>query len=124
MTGGRVVVLGEVGQNFAAGMSGGVVYVYDELGTLAKNTNLDLVHIEVPTPDELMEIRLLISDHVKATSSPRGIKMLYRFESVGRHFKKVIPRDYERMMQLIAAEEAAGKSHDDAQRDAFAVLTA
>ena len=119
MTGGRVVVLGEVGQNFAAGMSGGVAYVYDELGTLEKNTNLDLVHIEVPTPDELMEIRLLISDHVKATSSPRGIKMLYRFESVGRHFKKVIPRDYERMMQLIAAEEAAGKSHDDAQRDAF-----
>lgn len=124
MTGGCVVVLGQVGQNFAAGMSGGIAYVYDELGTLEANTNLDMVHICTPTPDEIMQIRLLISDHVRATNSPRGIKMLYRFESMQHHFKKVIPVDYERMLTLIAAEEASGKSHDDALRDAFAALTA
>ncbi len=120
MTGGCVVVLGEVGQNFAAGMSGGVAYVFDEYGTLEKRINPDLVHITAPTPDEIVQIRMLISDHVKATNSPRGIKMLYRFETVQNLFKKVVPVDYERMTRLIAAEEAAGKTHDDALRDAFA----
>jgi glutamate synthase (ferredoxin) len=124
MTGGCVLVLGQVGQNFAAGMSGGVAYVFDEFDTLEANTNLDMVHIAVPTPEELMQIRALVNDHVKATNSPRGIKMLYRFEDVKHHFKKVIPTDYERMTLLIAGEEAHGKSHDDALRDAFATLTA
>ena len=57
------------------------------------------------------------------TNSARGIEMLYRFEAVQRRFKKVIPADYERMLTLIAAEEAVGKSHDDALADAFAVMT-
>ena len=123
MTGGVVVVLGEVGQNFAAGMSGGVAYVFDEYETLERRTNLDMVRIETPTPDEIIQIRSLISEHVRHTSSPRGIKMLYRFESAQRKFKKVIPTDYERMLSLIAAEEAAGKSPDDAMADAFATMT-
>ncbi|MBS5450309.1 MAG: glutamate synthase large subunit [Coriobacteriia bacterium] len=123
MTGGVVVVLGEVGQNFAAGMSGGVAFVYDEFETLERNTNLDMVRIETPTPDEIIQIRGLISEHVHHTNSARGIEMLYRFEAVQRRFKKVIPADYERMLTLIAAEEAAGKSHDDALADAFAVMT-
>ena len=124
MTGGVVLVLGGVGQNFAAGMSGGVAFVFDEYGTLEANTNLDMVRIETPTPDELAQIRQLISEHVKKTNSPRGIKMLYRFEGMQHHFKKVIPADYERMLHLIATEEAQGKSHDDALKDAFTTMTA
>ena len=123
MTGGVVVVLGEVGQNFAAGMSGGVAFVFDEYETLERRTNPDMVHIEQPTPDELAQVRALISEHVRHTSSPRGIKMLYQFETAQHKFKKVIPADYERMLGLIAAEEAAGKSHDDALADAFEVMT-
>ena len=124
MTGGCVLVLGEVGQNFAAGMSGGVAYVFDEYGTLAGRTNPDLVRIADPTADETAQIRALIADHVKATGSPRGIKMLYRFESVRHRFKKVVPVDYERMVRLIESETAAGKARDDALRDAFARMTA
>ena len=123
MTGGVVVVLGQVGQNFAAGMSGGVAYVYDEFETLARNTNADMVRIEAPTPDEIAQIRALIAEHVRHTNSARGIEMLYRFESAQRRFKKVIPVDYARMLALIAQEEAAGKSHDDALADAFATMT-
>ncbi len=124
MTGGCVLVLGEVGQNFAAGMSGGVAYVFDEYGTLADRTNPDLVRIADPTADETAQIRALIADHVKATNSPRGIKILYRFESVRHRFKKVVPVDYERMVRLIESETAAGKARDDALRDAFARMTA
>ena len=123
MTGGVVVILGEVGQNFAAGMSGGVAYVFDEYETLERRTNPDMVRVETPTPDELAQVRALISEHVRHTNSPRGIKMLYRFETLGHKFKKVIPADYERMLGLIAAEEAAGKSHDDALADAFSAMT-
>jgi glutamate synthase (NADPH) large chain len=123
MTGGVVLILGEVGVNFAAGMSGGVAFVYDEFETLQDCTNHDMVLIQTPSPEEIMQIRSLMSDHVKATNSPRAIKMLYQFDSVQHRFKKVIPADYDRMLSLISAEEAQGKSHDDALRDAFATMT-
>ena len=122
MTGGVVVVLGEVGQNFAAGMSGGVAFVYDEFETLARNTNADMVRIEAPTPDEIVQIRGLIAEHVQHTNSARGIEMLYRFESVQRRFKKVIPVDYARVLGLVAQQEAAGKSHDEALACAFEAM--
>ena len=123
MTGGVVLVLGPVGLNFAAGMSGGVAYVYDEFETLDDCTNHDMVTIEAPSPEEIMQIRTLMTNHVKATNSPRAIKMLYQFENVQHRFKKVIPTDYNRMLTLIANEEDQGKTHDDALRDAFAVMT-
>ena len=123
MTGGVVLILGPVGLNFAAGMSGGVAYVYDEFETLDDCTNHDMVTIEAPSPEEIMQIRTLMTNHVKATNSPRAIKMLYQFENVQHRFKKVIPTDYNRMLTLIANEEDQGKTHDDALRDAFAVMT-
>ena len=123
MTGGVVLILGQVGVNFAAGMSGGVAFVYDEFETLQDCTNHDMVLVQTPSPEEIMQIRSLMTDHVKATNSPRAIKMLYQFDSVQHRFKKVIPADYDHMLSLIAAEEAQGKSHDDALRDAFATMT-
>ena len=102
MTGGVALILGEVGPNFAAGMSGGVAYVYDKFGTLAANCNLDMVRLCEPSADEIELIRGLIEEHAERTQSPRGIKLLYQFNTLKRHFVKVIPRDYERVMNVVA----------------------
>ena len=123
MTGGVVLVLGEVGLNFAAGMSGGVAYVYDEYETLEGRANRQLVRIGAPTADELVEIRQLIAEHVRATGSARGIKMLYRFEAMQRHFKKVIPVEYERVLGIVAQQEARGLTHGEALERAFETVT-
>ncbi|WP_455140044.1 glutamate synthase large subunit [Thermophilibacter sp.] len=119
MTGGCVLVLGEVGANFAAGMSGGVAYVYDQFGTLASRCNTELVELKCPTAEELELVRGLIEEHVRRTASPRGIKMLYQFRTCGRRFVKVVPRDYERVLAHVAEAEAAGRSHDEALQYAF-----
>ena len=119
MTGGTALVLGEVGLNFAAGMSGGVAYVFDEFGTLESRCNTEMVELKAPSTDELAQIHALIEEHVARTSSPRGIKMLYRFDAYKDKFVKVIPRDYERVLEAVAAAEADGKSHEEALQVAF-----
>ena len=119
MTGGLALILGEVGMNFAAGMSGGIAYVYDEFGTLASRCNLDMVELKQPTEDEIELIHNLVEEHALRTSSPRGIKMLYRFKAVSKNFVKVIPRDYERVLAYVADGEARGMSHADALQFAF-----
>ena len=123
MTGGTALVLGEVGLNFAAGMSGGVAYVFDEFGTLESRCNTEMVELKAPSTDELAQIHALIEEHVARTSSPRGIKMLYRFDAYRDKFVKVIPRDYERVLEAVAAAEADGKSHEEALQVAFDKIT-
>ena len=122
MTGGVALILGEVGLNFAAGMSGGVAYIYDEYGTLESRCNMDMVKLEQPTDKELDLIHSLIEEHVHYTASPRGIKMLYRFKSMAKHFVKVIPVEYERVLHIVADAEADGKSHEEALEMAFEVV--
>ena len=122
MTGGVALILGEVGLNFAAGMSGGVAYIYDEYGTLESRCNMDMVKLEQPTDKELDLIHSLIEEHVHYTASPRGIKMLYRFKSMAKHFVKVIPVEYERVLYIVADAEADGKSHEEALEMAFEVV--
>ncbi|MFR7746365.1 MAG: glutamate synthase large subunit [Eggerthellaceae bacterium] len=122
MTGGVALILGEVGPNFAAGMSGGVAYVYDAKGTLDSRCNKDMVKIEQPTNDELVSIRELIEEHVSYTASPRGIKMLYQFERIKSRFKKVIPVEYEHVLSIVAKATAEGKSHEEAMEEAFEVV--
>ena len=122
MTGGCVVVLGEVGPNFAAGMSGGVAYVYDRFGTLPGRCNTELVNLETPGEKDLELVRALVEEHVRRTASPRGIKLLYQFDEVRRSFVKVIPRDYERVLGLVAEAEAAGETHEAALERAFDVM--
>ena len=124
MTGGTVLVLGEVGLNFAAGMSGGVAFVYDESRTLEHRCNRELVDIEEPSPAEIAQIRALVEEHVGRTASPLGVMMLYRFDDIARHFKKVIPREYKRVMELTASFENRGLSHDEAVEQAFETLQA
>ncbi len=115
MTGGLALILGEVGQNFAAGMTGGVAYVFDQYGTL--DARVQPGH-GAPVPFRRREIELirsLIQEHVDATQSPRGIKLLYSFETMSKHFVKVIPTEYERVLAIVAAGEAAGKTHAQAR---------
>lgn len=122
MTGGKVLILGEVGLNFAAGMSGGVAYVFDYQKTLEGRCNRDLVDLENPTDEELVFIQYLIREHVDRTGSPLGIKMLHRFERVKSNFVKVIPRDYKRIQVAIAEQEAAGCGHEEALERAFEMI--
>lgn len=122
MTGGVALVLGEVGLNFAAGMSGGVAYVYDRYGTLPSRCNTEMVKLEEPSEEELAFVRELIVEHVERTSSPRGIKMLYRFDVLSKYFVKAIPTEYERVLRIVAEAEACGKSREEALEAAFEIV--
>jgi glutamate synthase (ferredoxin) len=111
MTGGRVVVLGQTGRNFAAGMSGGVAYVLDTDGTFEKRCNTSMVDLE--TLDEVEDldlVRLLIMKHVQHTGSELGGRVLADWESSVRRFVKVMPRDYKRVLEAEARAAVAGRS--------------
>ena len=123
MTGGTALILGRVGQNFAAGMTGGVAYVFDEYDELPVRCNRDTVELREPSEAELEQVRALIEEHVRYTASPRGIKLLYRFEVLKRHFVKVIPTEYERVLGIVAEAEAEGKTHAEAEELAFEMVT-
>ena len=123
MTGGCALILGQVGQNFAAGMTGGVAYVFDEYGELPARCNRDTVELREPSEEELAQIHALIEEHVRYTASPRGIKLLYRFEALKKHFVKVIPTEYERVLEIVAEAEASGKTHAEAEELAFEQVT-
>ena len=122
MTGGVAVILGEVGANFAAGMSGGIAYVYDEFRTLEGRCNKDMVELLTPTDTELEQVRALIEEHVERTASPRGIKLLYQFAEARRHFVKVVPHEYQLVMERADKEQASGVSREEAIELAFEAL--
>jgi glutamate synthase (ferredoxin) len=120
MTGGRVVVLGSTGRNFAAGMSGGVAYVLDENGTFPQNCNVQGVALEkLEDATEIEEIRLMIDRHAKYTRSQRAFKILALWEQMAPKFVKVMPKDYKRMLQAIAKAENAGLTGEEAVMAAF-----
>jgi glutamate synthase domain-containing protein 3 len=105
MTGGRVVVLGPTGRNFAAGMSGGVAYVYDVDRQFEKRCNLELVDLERLTDDDELEVRALISEHAARTGSLVARNALAAWDRTRERFVKVMPRDYKRVLQAAAASE-------------------
>lgn len=120
MTGGRVVVLGPTGKNFAAGMSGGIAYVLDEDNTLYRNLNKEMISIEkVVNKYDKEELRMLIQKHVDATESKKGKRILDSFQDYIPRFKKIIPNDYKRMMMLSTRLEEKGLSSEQAQIEAF-----
>ena len=120
MTGGRVVVLGRTGKNFAAGMSGGIAYVLDVDNVLYKNLNKAMISIEkVENKYDKKELRDLIEAHVEATGSEIGKKVLADFDSYLPHFKKLIPDEYKRMITLSAKLEEKGLTSQQAQMEAF-----
>ncbi len=109
MTGGRVVVLGPTGRNFAAGMSGGVAYVLDEDGTFGDRCNMGMVGFEALSEADRIELRAMIEEHRARTDSPVAAGVLERFEELvaSGSFVKVMPHDYKRVLRERAEEEAA-----------------
>ena len=120
MTGGRVAVIGPTGRNFAAGMSGGVVYVLDRDHDFYRRVNKDLVSVEpLEDPEDIQELREMLAQHWEATGSPRAREILERFEAYVGDFKKLIPWDYAAMTQAIAAGQAQGMEREAAELAAF-----
>ena len=120
MTGGRVVILGATGKNFAAGMSGGIAYVLDENHELYLRLNKQMVDMEAVTErHDGEELRTLIEHHVRETGSPLGKRVLDHFQEYLPKFKKIIPRDYKRMITTIGQMEEKGMSHEKATMEAF-----
>src|SRR5581483_510076 len=102
MTGGRVVVIGPTGRNFAAGMSGGVAYVLDETGDFATRCNQQMVGLErLDDAEEAEEVRQMIQRHAEYTRSERALKLLASWDELKPTFVKVMPKDYKRMLQSI-----------------------
>ena len=124
MTGGRVVVLGDTGKNFAAGMSGGIAYVWDPRRDLYLRVNKELVSIELVTErHDMDELRRMIEEHVAATGSAKGQAILDDFDHAVASFKKILPRDYDRILKAIAQCEERGLGHDEAEVEAFYAVT-
>ncbi|HOV79465.1 MAG TPA: glutamate synthase large subunit [Bacillota bacterium] len=120
MTGGRVVVIGRTGRNFAAGMTGGVAYVLDEDGTFPIRCNMEMVVLEkLEDRDEAREVRKMVEKHAVYTGSGRGRWVLDNWESLLPKFVKVIPKDYKRMLEAIRRAGKAGLDGDEAVMDAF-----
>ncbi|MDX6672798.1 MAG: glutamate synthase large chain, partial [Solirubrobacteraceae bacterium] len=104
MTGGRVVVLGPTGRNFAAGMSGGIAYVLDPEGRFPAHCNMELVEFEAIEEREAQDLRRLVSEHAARTGSPVAERVLRDWEETLPAFVKVMPRDFKRAMAELAAE--------------------
>ena len=120
MTGGRVVVLGRTGKNFAAGMSGGIAYVWDRHRDLYLRLNKELVSMDqVTEKHDIAELKQMITEHVEATGSARGKYILAHFDEELPNFKKILPHDYDRMMRAIAQYEEKGMDREQASMEAF-----
>jgi glutamate synthase (ferredoxin) len=122
MTGGRVVVLGQTGRNFAAGMSGGIAYVVDWHGDFAKRVNREMVDLETLTDaDEITEVKAMIQRHADYTNSDLGWRVLLRWDELLPKIVKVMPRDYKRVLKAIAHVTAQGLSGEEAVMAAFEI---
>ncbi len=108
MTGGRVVVLGRTGVNFAAGMSGGIAYVYDEDGLFDTRCNLEMVDLEPVTQEaDAQELRGLIERHARLTGSRRATSLLSDWTRQQPRFLKVLPIEYRQALGLMQPDDAA-----------------
>jgi len=112
MTGGRVVVLGPTGRNFAAGMSGGLAFVLDEDGTLAERINPELLNqLERLDQADVIEVRSLIAEHVQRTGSTVGQRVLDNWAELEGSFVKVFPADYKRVLAELELAERENADH-------------
>jgi glutamate synthase domain-containing protein 3 len=105
MTGGRAVVLGKTGRNFAAGMSGGIAYVYDKEGTFRYKCNLEMVELERVCAEDVRTIYNLLRNHYEYTHSELAYKILDNFSREIHKFVKVMPREYKRILEMKEAQE-------------------
>ena len=124
MTGGCAVILGPVGANFAAGMSGGVAYVLDPDHDLYLRVNKELVSMSsVTEKHDIQALKALIEEHTAATGSAIGRELLDHFDQRLGDFKKIMPKDFKRMMDVIASFEARGMAREAAEIEAFYAMT-
>jgi glutamate synthase (ferredoxin) len=120
MTGGRVVVLGPTGRNFAAGMSGGIAYVLDETGAFDQHCNLETVVLDrLEDAEEISQVREMVRRHAEYTQSERAWKILALWAEMVPHFVRVMPKDYQRMLEATRRAEAAGLNGEEAIMMAF-----
>jgi len=123
MTGGRVVVLGPTGRNFAAGMSGGVAYVFDADGQFIPRCNKEMVGLTVLSlvedPEEAAAVRAMIEKHVHWTQSAHGRRILERWTELLPKFVRVLPHDYRRVVDAQHKMRAKGLSPEEAEMAAF-----
>ena len=125
MTGGRAVILGPTGKNLAAGMSGGIAYVLDRDHLLYRRINKDMVNMEeLRDKYDIEELRGILADYEKETGSELAGEVLSHFEEHICDFKKIIPRDYQKMLTAIGRFEEQGLSRENAELEAFAAVTA
>ena len=122
MTGGSVTCLGSTGRNFGAGMSGGVAYIYNELGDFESKLNRAMVNlyplIECNS-EEIDEVKARIQKHIEYTGSVKGSHILDNWEEESAKFLKVMPADYERVLNSLKRAEESGLQGDDAILAAF-----
>jgi glutamate synthase (ferredoxin) len=120
MTGGRVVVLGPTGRNFAAGMSGGIAYVLDETGDFPRNCNQEMVRLSsLEDPEEIAEVREMVRRHAEWTGSARSQQILDEWERLVPLFVKVYPNDYRRVIETQQRFQSSGLSEEEAVMAAF-----
>jgi glutamate synthase (NADPH/NADH) large chain len=113
MTGGRVVVLGPTGRNFAAGMSGGVAYVYDPQSVFGAKVNYELVELESLSSTDLEELKAILTMHVTETDSAVAAKVLGSWVTESANFRKVMPRDYKRVLEVMADAKSSGLNEEE-----------
>jgi len=124
MTGGRVVVLGTTGRNFAAGMSGGIAYVLDEQGDFASKVNKEMILLEqLEEAYEMNEVKTMIQHHATFTDSSVAHRVLNHWDEYVWKFVKVIPKDYKRMFDAIEKVKRSGLSQQEAVMVAFEANT-
>jgi glutamate synthase (ferredoxin) len=119
MTGGRVVVIGKTGRNFAAGMSGGIAYVLDEDGSFKNRCNPETVSLERLDTGDMLEVEELLKRHAFYTHSARAWQILALWQESAPKFFKVMPRDYRRVVEALQQAEAKGLVGDEAMMAAF-----
>jgi len=119
MTGGRVVVIGKTGRNFAAGMSGGIAYVLDEEGDFKSRCNLETVALEHLDEADLREVEEMLKRHAMVTRSARAWQLLALWDETAPKLIKVMPQDYRRMLEALRQAEGQGLMGDEAVMAAF-----
>ena len=123
MTGGRVAVIGPTGRNFAAGMSGGMAYVYDPTDGFEKNCNQGLVSLETLADSDQEALREMLEKHARYTGSDAAQKILDDFANQIKKFVKVIPNDYKKVIAVLDGELAKGTDREAAMLTAFEQVT-
>ncbi len=119
MTGGRAVILGPTGRNFAAGMSGGIAYVYDEDGTFESRCNKEMVQLFQIDAESEAELKEMIENHLRYTGSRKARLLLRDWDAAVKKFVCVLPNDYRRMMQAIRKAHQEGFTGEEALMHAF-----